>query len=159
MENLSKQELDERVALLKKIRSLLEMQRNKFRDYLKVLEKQEDSINNKDSELIASHADLEVEVLKGISNLQKVIIPMKELYKATGNVPAEIDDKNINLLQEDLKVLQEKVLVQNKKNRELLRVNLTQIKTQMEQFKNPYRNLKSVYAQKVPSGNFVEIQA
>jgi hypothetical protein len=36
---------------------------------------------------------------------------------------------------------------------------MTQIKTQIEQFKNPYRNVKSVYAQKVTAGNFVEVEA
>ena len=35
MEELTQQELDERVALLRKFRSLLEQQRNKFREYLR----------------------------------------------------------------------------------------------------------------------------
>ena len=41
VENLSKEELDERVAILKRFRALLEQQRTKFREYLKVLESQE----------------------------------------------------------------------------------------------------------------------
>jgi hypothetical protein len=64
-----------------------------------------------------------------------------------------------NELQKDLSTLQNKVLAQNEKNRELLRTHMTQIKTQIEQFKNPYRNVKSVYAQKVTAGNFVEVEA
>ena len=38
MEQLTQEELNERVEILKKLRALLEMQRNKFREYLKVLE-------------------------------------------------------------------------------------------------------------------------
>lgn len=38
MAELTKQEIDERVAILKRYKSLLEQQRNKFREYLKVLE-------------------------------------------------------------------------------------------------------------------------
>ena len=41
MENeLTQAELDERVAILKRFRTLLEKQREKFQEYLKVLEKQ-----------------------------------------------------------------------------------------------------------------------
>ena len=38
MAELTQQELDERVALLRKFRSVLEQQRNKFQEYLTVLE-------------------------------------------------------------------------------------------------------------------------
>ena len=41
MEELSNQELEERVAILKRLRFLLEQQRSKFKEYLTVLEKQQ----------------------------------------------------------------------------------------------------------------------
>ena len=99
------------------------------------------------------------EIVKGIANLQKVIIPMSELYKSSSSSDGNISDSAVNELQKDLSTLQNKVLAQNEKNRELLRTHMTQIKTQIEQFKNPYRNVKSVYAQKVTAGNFVEVEA
>ena len=159
MEEITQEELNERVEILKKLRALLEMQRNKFREYLKVLEQQEHSIETENSEALIMHTELEQEVVKGISNLQKVIIPMSELYKASSSNDSNISDNTVNELQKDLSTLQSKVLAQNEKNRELLRTHMTQIKTQIEQFKNPYRNVKSVYAQKVTAGNFVEVEA
>lgn len=159
MEQLTQEELNERVEILKKLRALLEMQRNKFREYLKVLEQQELSIETENSEALIMHTELEQEVVKGIANLQKVIIPMSELYKSSSSSDENISDSAVNELQKDLSTLQNKVLAQNEKNRELLRTHMTQIKTQIEQFKNPYRNVKSVYAQKVTAGNFVEVEA
>lgn len=159
MEEITQEELNERVEILKKLRALLEMQRNKFREYLKVLEQQEHSIETENSEALIMHTELEQEVVKGIANLQKVIIPMSELYKSSSSSDGNISDSTVNELQKDLSNLQNKVLAQNEKNRELLRTHMTQIKTQIEQFKNPYRNVKSVYAQKVTAGNFVEVEA
>lgn len=159
MEEITQEELNERVEILKKLRALLEMQRNKFREYLKVLEQQEHSIETENSEALIIHTELEQEVVKGIANLQKVIIPMSELYKSSSSSDENISDSAVNELQKDLSTLQNKVLAQNEKNRELLRTHMTQIKTQIEQFKNPYRNVKSVYAQKVTAGNFVEVEA
>ena len=159
MEEITQEELNERVEILKKLRALLEMQRNKFREYLKVLEQQEHSIETENSEALIMHTELEQEVVKGIANLQKVIIPMSELYKSSSSSDGNISDSAVNELQKDLSTLQNKVLAQNEKNRELLRNHMTQIKTQIEQFKNPYRNVKSVYAQKVTAGNFVEVEA
>ncbi|MBP3560893.1 MAG: flagellar biosynthesis protein FlgN [Treponema sp.] len=159
MEEITQEELNERVEILKKLRALLEMQRNKFREYLKVLEQQEHSIETENSEALIMHTELEQEVVKGIANLQKVIIPMSELYKSSSSSDGNISDSAVNELQKDLSNLQNKVLAQNEKNRELLRTHMTQIKTQIEQFKNPYRNVKSVYAQKVTAGNFVEVEA
>ena len=159
MEEITQEELNERVEILKKLRALLEMQRNKFREYLKVLEQQEHSIETENSEALIMHTELEQEVVKGIANLQKVIIPMSELYKSSSSSDGNISDSAVNELQKDLSTLQNKVLAQNEKIRELLRTHMTQIKTQIEQFKNPYRNVKSVYAQKVTAGNFVEVEA
>ena len=45
MAEISEDELNERVLVLRRFRSLLEMQRKKFYDYLEILEKHQDSIN------------------------------------------------------------------------------------------------------------------
>ena len=48
---ITQKELDERVALLHRLKSLLEQQRSKFREYLNVLEKQQDSIAKEEDKL------------------------------------------------------------------------------------------------------------
>ena len=103
-------------------RTLLEQQRAKFREYLNVLELQEGKINAEDAEALMTHSELEAQIVAGISSLQKVIVPMQNLYsssKAASYNPA--DAVPVELLQKDLSDLQSKVLAQNEKNRQLLR--------------------------------------
>lgn len=156
MAEITQKELDERVALLRKFRSLLEQQRSKFEEYLTVLEKQQDSISSEDPEALMAHTELEQQVVKNIANLQKVIVPMSKLYKASGTTAAT-EDVSIAKIQNDLSDLQNKVLKQNEINRDLLRIHISNIKTQINNFKNPYKNVTSVYAQKQPVATLVEV--
>lgn len=157
MKELTQEELNERVAILRRFRTLLEQQRGKFREYLTVLEKQQDSISNENTEALLAHTELEQQVVKNLMNLQKVIIPMKKMYHSAA--PNAEQDKEINDLQDELTSLQQRVLAQNKINRDLLRVHLGQIKMQLAGLKNPYKNLTSVYAQKQPVSQLVEVEA
>ena len=156
MEEISAQELEERVALLKKFRSLLQQQRDKFREYLTVLEKQENSITTENADALLAHTELEQQVVSNIMNLQKVIVPMSDLYKERGGDQKEA---SITSLQNDLSDLQDKVLAQNKKNRDLLRSHIASIRTQISAFRNPYKNRRSVYAEKSGTGSVVMVEA
>ena len=51
-QKLTQAELDERIQILKRFRSLLEQQRKKFQEYLKVLEAQESKISEEDAEAL-----------------------------------------------------------------------------------------------------------
>lgn len=161
MAEISQEELNERVAILKRFRTLLEQQRGKFREYLTVLEKQQDSISSENTEALLAHTELEQQVVKNIINLQKVVVPMRQMYNSVsaGSVASSDDQKTIESLQQDLTDLQERVLAQNKINRELLKVHIGQIKMQLANIKNPYKNLHSVYAQKQPVSQMVEVEA
>ena len=128
MAELTQQELDERVALLRKFRNLLEQQRNKFQEYLNVLEKQQDSINTQDTEKLLAHTELEQQVVKNISNLQKVIIPMQKMYKAAVPMAHTAEENSIAQIQNELNTLQDKVLKQNQINRDLLRTHIETIR-------------------------------
>jgi hypothetical protein len=160
MAEITHEELLERVALLRKFKSVLEQQRNKFKEYLSVLDKQQNSIESENPETILSHTELEQQVVKNISNLQKVIVPMSKMYKSLGvsqNQMPEIE--HIQNIQKDLADLQNKVLVQNQINRDLLRVHINQIKTQIQNFNNPYKNARSVYAQTERVASLVQVEA
>ncbi len=156
MEEISDKELEERVALLKKFRALLQRQRDKFREYLEVLEKQENSIANEDADALLAHTELEQQVVSNIMNLQKVIVPMSDLYKARGGDQKE---ETIASLQSDLSALQNQVLAQNKRNRDLLRSHIDSIRTQIASFRNPYKSRRSIYAEKSGAGNLVAVEA
>ncbi len=146
--NLTQEELDERVAILKRFRALLEQQRTKFREYLKVLESQEAKICEENTESILAHSELEAEIVKGIGSLQKVIVPMQELYNSRYATYNPSDVIPVSAIQKELASLQTQVLAQNERNRNLLKTHMTQLKTQIQEFRNPYRSLASVYAQK-----------
>ena len=145
MAEITQEELNERIAILRRFRSLLEEQRGKFREYLSVLEKQQDSITSENPENLLAHTELEQQVVKNIANLQKVIVPMAKMYKANAGSSA-VEDAEITKIQNELSDLQDKVLKQNAINRDLLRVHIEQLKTQIAGFKNPYKSNRSVYA-------------
>ena len=141
MAEITQEELNERVAILRRFKSLLEEQRGKFREYLTVLEKQQDSITSENPESLLAHTELEQQVVKNIANLQKVIVPMSKMYKANAG-----NDASIQKIQNELSDLQDKVLKQNAINRDLLKVHIEQIRAQIAGFKNPYKANRSVYA-------------
>lgn len=158
---LTKEELDERVAILKRFRKLLEQQRTKFQEYLAVLESQQGKIEDVDAAAIVAHAELENQIVKNLASLQKVIVPMQGMYKAiVPGVPAS-DSADIRQLQADLADLQKQVLEQNKHNRNLLKSQMGKIKTQLNNLnrRNPYRGRNSVYAEKAAVGNVIEFNA
>lgn len=164
MAEISEDELNERVRVLRRFRSLLEMQRKKFCDYLEILEKQQDSINAENADIVASHAELETQVVEGICNLQKVIVPMAKLYYGgtaggvkSGSVAAE--DERVREIQSDLNRLQTQVLAQNKKNRALLKSYLVHLREQIDAFQNPYTGRQSVYAATGAAGALVALDA
>ncbi|MBP5602740.1 MAG: flagellar export chaperone FlgN [Treponema sp.] len=159
MEEITQQELEERVALLRKFRGLLEQQRNKFQEYLTVLEKQQNSITSENPETLIAHTELEQQVVKNIANLQKVIIPMAKMYKASVPMAHTDEELSINKIQNELNDLQSKVLKQNEINRDLLRGHIESIRAQIQNFKNPYKNARSVYAQPQRVATLVEVEA
>lgn len=159
MAEITQEELNERVAILRRFRSLLEEQRGKFREYLNVLEKQQDSITSENPESLLAHTELEQQVVKNIANLQKVIVPMAKMYKANGNNTSPVaEDAEITKIQNELSDLQDKVLKQNAINRDLLKLHIEQLKSQINNFKNPYKTNRSVYTTVQPVAQMVHVE-
>lgn len=155
--NLSQDELNERIAILRRFRTLLEQQRTKFREYLNVLELQESKINMEDADALIAHSELESQIVAGINSLQKVIVPMQELYQHNESSYTKEDSSSIFNIQSDLQKLQMQVLSQNEKNRTLLKSHLEELKQQMASMRNPYGNHKSAYMQQASTGNHIVI--
>ena len=154
---LTQEELDERIAILRRFRSVLEQQRESFQQYLNVLEKQENQINLKNADEIMEHSELEAKIVSNINSLQKVIVPLQQMYQNSTKSYTEEQLISVETIQNDLNKLQQDVLVQNQKNRDLLKTQMNQLRTQIAQFQNPYKNIKSVYAQKQNSGTRIAI--
>ena len=159
MAEITQEELNERVAILRRFKSLLEEQRGKFREYLTVLEKQQDSITSENPESLLAHTELEQQVVKNIANLQKVIVPMAKMYKANGNYTSPVSEEaEIAKIQNELSDLQDKVLKQNAINRDLLKLHIEQLKSQINNFKNPYKTNHSVYTTVQPVATMVQVE-
>ena len=158
---LSKEELDERVAILKRFRKLLEQQRNKFQEYLMVLESQEGKITEENTDSIMAHTELENQIVKNLASLQKVIVPMQGMYNAIMPGVPVADNARVEQLQLDLANLQKQVLAQNERNRSLLQSQMNKIKNQLGgmNLMNPYRGRSSVYAEKTAVGSVIEFNA
>ena len=159
--NISEEELEERVALLKRFKELLEKQRQKFRDYLNVLEKQAEVIKTEDTEALLIHTEIEQQIVANISNLQKVIQPIEEMYV---NARLDSSDENyseiieIPTLKTDLAKLQKDVLNQNNKNRELLKTQMAQLREKIDGLKNPYKYNKSIYSKSDSTATIISIE-
>ncbi len=160
---LTQEQFEERVAILKRFRNLLEQQRNKFREYLQVLECQQGKIEVEDGDALVAHAELEQQIVANISSLQKVIEPMQSMYKAAAMTPGMSSDEtdSVQRMQSDLAELQKKVLAQNEHNRQLLRTHMETIKKQLSEMRsaNPYRGMRSVYAETAPVASNIAIEA
>ena len=157
-QRLTQAELDQRILILKRFRSLLEQQRTKFQQYLKVHEAQESKITEEDAESLLAHSELETEIVANITSLQKVIVPMEALYnksKAATYNPAEAVP--VSRIQSDLKKLQSQVLAQNERNRVLLKSHMESLRQQISEFKNPYRTVSSIYTKTATAGSRIQV--
>lgn len=152
-QKLTKAEIDERTAILKRLRHLLEQQRAKFREYLSLLEQQETAIKTENVEAVSVQTELEQQIIFNITSLQRVINPMEELYRSV--FPQQ--EKLIPEMKADLVQLQKKVIAQNQINQSLLKTSISSVKDRMSQIKNPYANRKSIYAQDTGSAAIIDI--
>jgi hypothetical protein len=134
--------IDERVMLLKKLRETILRQRDKFRNYLNLLEKEEAAIIDDDIEKLEQHIQLEQSIIQEIYSIQRVINPLEDMYRvAFPEKEATIPELKISL--EKLKGM---VTGRNLKNRILL-------KERMENLRLQIKNLPRVFTAASPYAN------
>lgn len=135
----------ERVALLRRLRDMLVQQRDKFQNYLEILDNEEEAIRNRDVDALESYVRLETSVLGEIQAFQKVIRPLESLYRSA--YPNE--ESQIPPLRESLSRLRERVLERNEQNRGLMRERIDELKKEIRELKLPetkhslYREVES----------------
>lgn len=138
----------ESVAVARRLRELLVRERDKLREYLAVLEKEEQAIEKEDAAAIKAHTVLGENIVQSIAAIQKVATP---LYKM---LPPE---KRIAVTQ--ITELQGKVTAQNRRNCELLRTHIDRVQGDLHTIQNhPYRR-RGTYASSPTMGTLVEIEA
>ena len=113
---LTKEEVDRRVALLKRLKSTLLEQREKFRSYMRVLDAEKVSIEDDKVETLRAQVELEENLVAEIQSFQKVIDPLEAVWKQS----YAVDDHEVAELKQSLANLKTQVLEKNQMNRTLL---------------------------------------
>lgn len=130
---LTMEELDARVALLRRLRDYLVKQRERLVDYLELLEREEEAITSEDVERLHIHVEMEHRILKDLFSLQRVIVPLKEMYRAmypTGH-------REIEYLERSVGELTRKAFAHNEENRKLLQLQMASLKERIEALRIP----------------------
>jgi len=151
---LSTGELEERLAVIKRFKALLQEQRDKFYEYLLILEKQEIEIRKENLVSMQEYDAIGDAIIKNIIDIQKVIDPIEAIYKETKH---EMWNADIGKLQEDLKKLQIAVLRQNKNNCSIIEDRMFAIEDEVLKLKYKNKYSKSIYAKNGDVANYVDV--
>ncbi|MDR0410026.1 MAG: flagellar biosynthesis protein FlgN [Spirochaetaceae bacterium] len=142
---LSSEEIKKRTAVLRRFKELLIEQRQRFRDYIDVLDKQKDVIENGRPEDILAHVELEENVAAGIVAVQKSLEPMRFLYEA---VCPDTQDGDIPEISAALECLKNETFQRVKCNKDLLQKRMVLIRDELKNLRgNPFTKRKSIYAE------------
>jgi hypothetical protein len=161
-------ELTRRVAILKRFRTLLTQQRDRFRSYLEVLDRQKDIIEGGTAEELLAHVELEEKIVADIFSIQKVIDPLEDMYHAavSGFNPGMVsrgagqgDASDVPGLKAALEDLKNEAVIRSTRNKELLSRRMVELRSEITALRsNPYaaKAGRSTYAD--GSGSLVDIQ-
>lgn len=139
---ISKEELDQRVAILRRFRELLVSQRERFSDYLEVLDQQRDVIENGDEESILAHVELEEKIVADIFAIQKVVDPLEDMYRAAW--PEK--ETEVPKLKAALEELKNEAIERAKQNREMLSKKMEELRNEIKSLRNnPFLKRKSAF--------------
>ncbi|MCX7655764.1 MAG: flagellar protein FlgN [Treponemataceae bacterium] len=153
-EDLSEEELAQRVAILKRFRELLVEQRNRFQQYLEVLDKQRDTIERGDTEALLSHVELEEKIVGEIFAIQKVIDPLEVMYRSC--YPER--EEEIPPLKEALEHLKQEAIQRSEQNRTLLSRRMEELRQEIKTLRaNPFAKRKSLFGD-TDSASLIDIR-
>ncbi|HON13979.1 MAG TPA: flagellar export chaperone FlgN [Treponema sp.] len=153
-QTLTEEELAHRVAILKRFRELLLEQRNRFQEYLVVLDKQRDVIEKGDTDALLSHVELEEKIVSDIFAIQKVIDPLEDLYRAS--YPER--ETEVPKLKAALEELKNEAVQRSQRNRDLLSKRMDQLRSEIKTLRNnPFAARRSVYDNS-GAASFVDIK-
>ena len=125
--------IEERSAILTRLRELLVSQRQKFYDYLHLLDKEREVIEIGDVEKIEILINIEKNIVGEIQTLQKVIVPLEDLTEQT----YPLDNSSIPVLKTDLEHLRTQILARSNENQALLRDKMTKVRQEIKNLRKP----------------------
>jgi len=147
-DSIGKAELAQRVAILRRFKTLLTQQRDRFSSYLNLLEKQQSVIEQGSAEELLTYVEIEEKIVADIFSIQKVIDPLEEMYYTVvaGQSPqvkkedtqGESSDE-VPSLKASLEKLKSEAVIRSTKNKELLSKRMLELRTEIKALRNnPY---------------------
>jgi DNA-binding transcriptional regulator GbsR (MarR family) len=133
-------ELAQRVAILKRFKTLLSQQRDRFKSYLNLLEKQQGVIESGSAEDLLTYVEIEEKIVADIFSIQKVIDPLEEMYHAVyaGSSSGTSQDE-VPSLKASLENLKSEAVIRSTKNKELLSKRMLELRQEIKILRNnPY---------------------
>jgi hypothetical protein len=140
---IPKEELDRRVAVLRRFRELLQRQRDKFHEYLDVLEREKADIEAGDVDAMVSHVEIEQQIVSELYTFQKVIDPLEDMYREAYPAGTEHD---VSGFKRGIDALRADVLARNARNRDLLKQKMGMLRQEIQSLRNPTKRGKQVYS-------------
>ena len=134
-------ELTQRVAVLKRFKIMLAQQRNRFKDYLDLLEKQQNIIEKGSADDLLAYVEIEEKIVADIFSIQKVIDPLEEMYYSvtSGSTQKAKSHEEVPSIKESLEKLKSETAVLSLKNRELLSKRMLELRSEIKALRNnPY---------------------
>ena len=141
-------ELAQRVAILRRFKTLLTQQRDRFRSYLNLLEKQQNIIEKGSPEELLNYVEIEEKIVADIFSIQKVIDPLEEMYytvtagQKQQTKKAETSSSSqdeVPGLKASLEKLKSEAVIQSTKNKELLSKRMLELRSEIKALRNnPY---------------------
>jgi hypothetical protein len=152
---LTQSEIDERAAILRRFREALLRQRERFSEYLQMLEQQspgEDGSGWTNPEQIEIHVKMEEAIVHEIANFGQVVAPLQLMYQ-------EIDPQGaaeLPQLQASLERTRDEVLRRTERSRDLLKQQVSALRTEISELR-VMRQTRSLYA--TPEPTTIDISA
>ena len=138
-------ELAQRIAILRRFKTLLSQQRDRFRSYLEILDKQQNVIESGSPEDLLTYVELEEKIVADIFSIQKVIDPLEEMYHTVisnfGPVnPVKFESTDeVPSLKATLENLKNEAVIRSTKNKELLSKRMVELRSEIKALRNnPY---------------------
>ncbi|HYW84751.1 MAG TPA: flagellar biosynthesis protein FlgN [Spirochaetia bacterium] len=139
-------ETSQKIAILKRLREMLQRQREKFQAYLSLLEHEETSIRNGEPEKLLVQAEMEQAIIAEIFTLKKVIEPLETLYQAA--YPQT--ESTVPRLKSTLDAMAQQVIAHNASNRSLLKARMNDLRQEISSLRS-WPKTGSPFAEVVPS--------
>ncbi|MBO5288900.1 MAG: hypothetical protein IKA37_05900 [Spirochaetales bacterium] len=133
--------------LAKRIRANLVEQKEKLEDYLKLLDQQEIDINTRNGDKLLSHAKVEKDVVKELSQLKIILEPLEKMYRNS----AYQKDEDLQGLKESIDRLSKNVQKKAESNADTLTSALDDLQKQIKQVRSKkIVNTNRVYSDAAP---------